>query len=160
MQHAKCICDCANAHSGHFITDWKCQIRRKTLNDHGCGIWCGQTTGHMLFFLGRRSAVKSEGQLIWSWALSESKWWLRPLNPIWLQTRCISNHTASKGLIISLLINICIWILSIHINLLVYWDHFSYFFQCFFPKISLITSLNSHSTIWHIFRYYHLTGGD
>lgn len=118
-------------------------------------VWHMVRTDDRTYAVLSRQAVCSE-----EWRTAESKWWLRPLNPIWLQTRCISNHTASKGLIISLLINICIWILSIHINLLVYWDHFSYFFQCFFPIISLITSLNSHCTIWHIFRYYHLTGGD
>lgn len=54
---------CANARSGHFITDWKCQIRHEYLNGYGCGIWRGQMTGHMLSLLGRQSAMKSEGEL-------------------------------------------------------------------------------------------------
>ena len=55
----------ADGCSDHLITNMKCQIRRETLGDHGCGIWCGQMSGHMLSLHGRRSAMKSEGELRW-----------------------------------------------------------------------------------------------
>lgn len=66
----KAFCDRASARSGHFITDWKCQIRHEALNDRGRGIWRGQMTGHMLSPLGGQSAMKSEGELRWRWAIS------------------------------------------------------------------------------------------
>lgn len=45
------LCQCPFWAFHHLL---ECLIRHETLNDHGCGIWHGQMTGHMLSLLGRR----------------------------------------------------------------------------------------------------------